>query len=173
METKFNLRQFLTENKLTSNSKQLNEDKGTFFKATVNVADIPVDYGYTLYAEDEEEAKVALDNKIKDSFPGKEYSIKKLRGPFTPEAEKEAIADKVDMSTIELDGVDPSDYPDFSDAFIASAQFNDGRELTDDELDQLTDELSDDMHQMAYDSLMEGLTDREKTLKEQVLKTLK
>lgn len=46
---------------------------------------------------------------------------------------------KLDYSKIEdveLDGVDTSDYPDFCDAFICSATY-DGREMTDDELDEL------------------------------------
>lgn len=167
----FDLRKFLAENKLTPNSKVVNEETGTFFKATVNLANKPgVDYGYTVYAEDEEGAKIALADKIGD---GGEYSIKDLRGPFTPQPEKGEIASRVDKSSIELDGVDPSDYPDFVDTFISAANFEDGTPLTDDELDQLTDEMRDEMHQLAYDYLTEGLTEREKALKEEVLKTLK
>lgn len=166
----FNLRGFLTENKLTNNSKQLGENKETFFKATVDLADKPgVDYGYTLYAQDEEGAKRELNSKLQ----GQEYQIKDLKGPFTIQPEQGEIASRVDKSSIELDGVDSSDYPDFSDAFIAAANFEDGTPLTDDELDQLQDEMADKIHQMAYDSLMEGLSEREKTLKEEVLKALK
>lgn len=167
----FNLKEFLTENKLTRNSKGLNEENGPFFKATVNFPSKPgVDYGFTVYAKDEEGAKIALADKIGD---GGEYSIKNLRGPYTPQAEREEISSRVDMSTIELDGIDSSDYPDFVDAFVASAQFKDGTDLTDDELDQLTDELSDEMHQLAYDYLTEGKTEKEQKLIKEVLKTIK
>lgn len=65
MENNFNLRKFLTENKLTINSQQLQEEEqSTFFKATVNLNDKPdIDYGYTLYAQDEEGAKAELEKK--------------------------------------------------------------------------------------------------------------
>ena len=154
------------------NTKELSEEEngGTFFKATVNLADKPgVDYGYTLHAQDEESAKAELASKLQ----GQEYQLKDLKGPFTPQPEQGEISSKVDKSSIEIDGVDSSDYPDFVDAFISAANFEDGTPLTDDELDQLGDEMSDEIHQMAYDSLMEGLSEREKTLKEEVLKALK
>lgn len=117
--------------------------------------------------------KKVLKQNQKKKLQGTEYSIKDLKGPFTPQPEQGEIASRVDKSSIELDGVDPSDYPDFSDAFIAAANFEDGTPLTDDELDQLGDEMADEIHQMAYGSLMEGLSEREKTLKEEVLKSLK
>lgn len=157
---------------LANQSGEVSEEEngGTFFKATVNLADKPgVDYGYTLHAQDEEGAKAELASKLQ----GQEYQLKDLKGPFTPQPKQGEISSKVDKSTIELDGVDSSDYPDFVDAFISAANFEDGTPLTDDELDQLGDEMSDEIHQMAYDSLMEGLSEREKTLKEEVLKALK
>jgi hypothetical protein len=40
------------------------------------------------------------------------------------------------ISNIELGGIDTSDYPDFCDAFIESAEYN-GVQLTDDELEEL------------------------------------
>ena len=157
---------------LANKSGEVSEEEngGTFFKATVNLADKPgVDYGYTLYAQDEESAKAELASKLQ----GQEYQVKDLKGPFTSQPEQGELSSRVDKSSIEIDGVDPSDYPDFTDAFIAAANFEDGTPLTDDELDQLGDEMADEIHQMAYDSLMEGLSEREKTLKEEVLKALK
>jgi hypothetical protein len=156
---------------LANESGEVSEEEngGTFFKATVNLADKPgYDYGYTLYAQDEESAKAELASKLQ----GQEYQVKDLKGPFTSQPEQGELSSRVDKSSIELDGVDSSDYPDFTDAFIAAANFEDGTPLTDDELDQLGDEMADEIHQMAYDSLMEGLTKREKTLKEAVLKAL-
>lgn len=40
------------------------------------------------------------------------------------------------ITNIELDGIDTSDYPDFVDAYIVSAEI-DGVELTDEELEEL------------------------------------
>lgn len=44
---------------------------------------------------------------------------------------------------VEFDGVDWSDYPDFSDALVVSATWSDGRELTEAELDELNDSYGD------------------------------
>ena len=43
------------------------------------------------------------------------------------------------IDNIEVDGIDYADYPDFCDAYIASAYY-DGREMTDEELDVLNDD---------------------------------
>ena len=43
------------------------------------------------------------------------------------------------IDNVEVDGIDYADYPDFCDAYIASADY-DGREMTDEELDVLNDD---------------------------------
>lgn len=43
------------------------------------------------------------------------------------------------IDNIEVDGIDYADYPDFCDAYIASADY-DGREMTDEELNLLNDD---------------------------------
>ena len=40
------------------------------------------------------------------------------------------------ITNIELDGIDPGDYPDFCDAYIVSAEI-DGVELTDAQIEEL------------------------------------
>jgi hypothetical protein len=40
------------------------------------------------------------------------------------------------IDNVDIDGVDFADYPDFSDAYIVSADY-DGREMTDDEIELL------------------------------------
>jgi hypothetical protein len=45
----------------------------------------------------------------------------------------------IDYSSIEIDGVDSLDYPDFVDTYISYADWNDGIELTDEELEHLND----------------------------------
>jgi hypothetical protein len=44
---------------------------------------------------------------------------------------------KLNKDSVELDGVDTADYPKFVDAFISRAEWDDGTELTDDEIDRL------------------------------------
>lgn len=64
-----------------------------------------------------------------------EITIEPNRLPFKVKLETIGI----DKSSLDVDGVDWNDYPDFVDAYIASAQWNDGSDLTDDELDKLND----------------------------------
>ena len=54
---------------------------------------------------------------------------------------------------IEVNGVNPSDYPDFSDAYFSYACYEDGTPLTDDELEKLADQNGDVLWEKAYDSL--------------------
>ena len=46
--------------------------------------------------------------------------------------------DTSQITEIEISGVDPMDYPDFSDAYICRAQYK-GIEMTDEQLDELQD----------------------------------
>lgn len=55
----------------------------------------------------------------------------------------------LDIKTIEIDGVDRRDHPDYADAYISYACWSDGTELTDDELYQATDEYGDLVNEMA------------------------
>lgn len=45
----------------------------------------------------------------------------------------------VDAQTIEIDGVNSRDYPDFVDAYVYEAKFTDGTALNADQLATLTD----------------------------------
>ena len=45
----------------------------------------------------------------------------------------------VELGSVEIDGIDTTDYPDFCDAFAAYAEFIDGTPLNDSELDELND----------------------------------
>lgn len=62
----------------------------------------------------------------------------------------------IDTRTIELDGVDHRDYPDFSDAYFSYAEFDDGTPLDDQELERLTDQHPDLVNELAHDSLHES-----------------
>jgi hypothetical protein len=53
---------------------------------------------------------------------------------------------------VEIEDVDPRDYPDFCDAYFCYAIWEDTKEeLTDDELIQLTNECGDELNEMAHE----------------------
>lgn len=56
---------------------------------------------------------------------------------------------------IEVDGVDPSDYPDFCDAYVSRAFYDDtGESLTEAELDEFTEDNSDVVSEMAFEQCL-------------------
>ena len=57
--------------------------------------------------------------------------------------------DTTKIDNVEFDNIDYTDYPDFCDAYISSADYN-GIEMTDEELDALNDD-----NDLRYDLLME------------------
>ena len=62
---------------------------------------------------------------------------------------------KIDLSQVEdveIDGINPRDYPDFCDAFILEATYK-GREMTDEELEALNEDSD-----FVYDKVMELLS---------------
>jgi len=66
--------------------------------------------------------------------------------------------ERINMSSIELDGIDRSDSPDFSDAHVSYAEFDDGKPLNNEQLEWLTNELGStgELHELVWDSLHEG-----------------
>ena len=61
----------------------------------------------------------------------------------------------VDVNSIEIDGVNDWDSPDFADAYITYATFTDGMPLSDEELSQLENEHGDLVNQAAHGSLQD------------------
>lgn len=55
-----------------------------------------------------------------------------------------------------VDGVDPDDYPDFCDAFFSHAKFEDGTELTDEELEELGEQFGEVINQLAVEKFNDG-----------------
>ena len=55
------------------------------------------------------------------------------------------------IESVEVEGIDPSDYPDFCDAYISSAEI-DGREATEEELEELSDDR-DFVYEMTFNQL--------------------
>jgi hypothetical protein len=62
----------------------------------------------------------------------------------------------VNLKSLEVDGVDTRDYPDFSDAYLTYAEFEDGTPLSDDEIELFQNKHDDLVYQVAYDSLFEA-----------------
>jgi len=55
------------------------------------------------------------------------------------------------ITNIEVDGIDTKDYPDFSDAFIQSADY-DGVPMTDEQIDELNEDY-EFVHEQVYANL--------------------
>ena len=55
------------------------------------------------------------------------------------------------IESIEVEGIDTRDYPDFSDAYISYAEI-DGREATEEELQELSDD-SHFVHELVWERL--------------------
>ena len=56
------------------------------------------------------------------------------------------------IENMEFEGVDFSDYPDFVDAFLVSAEIN-GRDLTEEEIDYLNDEHYEFINERVFSSM--------------------
>jgi hypothetical protein len=57
----------------------------------------------------------------------------------------------INIDSIEIEGIDLNDFPDFCDAFISYAETNDGRQLTISELDLLTENNSSLINELIFD----------------------
>jgi hypothetical protein len=58
---------------------------------------------------------------------------------------------EVNVNSIEMDGIDPRDRPDFSDAYFSYAEFTDGTPLSDEELEQFQNENGDLVNEKAHE----------------------
>lgn len=56
----------------------------------------------------------------------------------------------VDTGSLEIDGVNYWDAPDFCDAFFSAGKFKDGTKMSDEELNALADEHPDILEKMIY-----------------------
>ncbi len=58
-----------------------------------------------------------------------------------------------EVTELEIEGVDPKDYPDFCDTYFSTASWKEsGEKLNDSELDQLTNENGDVLYELAHES---------------------
>lgn len=68
---------------------------------------------------------------------------------------------EVERGSIEIDGINPKDYPDFSDAYISAASYVDGTPVDDNDLGQLEDENYGLVNDLAHDRLFQEAYDPE------------
>lgn len=61
--------------------------------------------------------------------------------------------DVVDLGSLQIEGIYMDDYPDFCDAYFSEGHKLDGTKLTDEELDKLTDDFPDMVHEMALNTI--------------------
>ena len=60
---------------------------------------------------------------------------------------------QINYKSLEVDGIDTKDYPDFSDAYFCYGEYDDGTPLTDEALEKLTEDgdlLSEHIHSTIY-----------------------
>ncbi|NBX97984.1 hypothetical protein EBQ81_03930 [bacterium] len=57
----------------------------------------------------------------------------------------------VDVGSIEIEGIDGRDYPDFSDAFVSKASWDNGEPLSEDKLNELQNQHSDLIYRITSD----------------------
>jgi len=56
------------------------------------------------------------------------------------------------VTNVSVDGIDASDYPDFVDAFIESAEYN-GEDMSEEMLDEINSDHLDFVSECVYSSL--------------------
>ena len=60
-------------------------------------------------------------------------------GPRDPKTGN-LMSKKINWKSLEFEDIDPKDYPEFVDAYVSYAEYEDGSALTDDELEKLDTE---------------------------------
>lgn len=61
-----------------------------------------------------------------------------------------------EVEIADIDGVDPSDYPDFCDAYFSEAYYTDTMEdLTPEEMEELQEENSELLGEMAFEACIQ------------------
>jgi hypothetical protein len=63
------------------------------------------------------------------------------------------------VKSLEVDGLDGNDYPDFCDAYFSYAEFDDGTPLTDEQLEELADENTEILNLIANQEYVDSSSD--------------
>jgi hypothetical protein len=161
MADNFNLRSFLTENNLTKNAQLLKEARVDGFDENQKAFQVSFVNKYgggdsrILNAETPEQAEEVFADIFIDN-PDFVQSIKSVQ-PYQvpvakPQAEPQPGLEGVNYNSIQIDGIDPDDYPDFVDAYITYAEYEDGTPLTDEELVQFQEENYEIVGELIHDN---------------------
>ena len=59
--------------------------------------------------------------------------------------------ESIDINSVEIEQIEMNDFPDFCDAFISTANFKDGTELTEKEVETLNDEHYGLINELIHD----------------------
>ena len=151
MKELYRFRQFLTESvtadEIASRVRKLGKEKGIEDKYIEDYID-ELDGNFEPDAYENSTDKDLLDD-LKSYIDLSEGVIKK---------EVTINGKTIDVSSIKIEGVDTSQgYDDgTTDAFASYAEFKDGSELSDNELDKLTDENPDLIHELALEVFQMG-----------------
>jgi len=62
-----------------------------------------------------------------------------------------ALRKKINFDSLEVDGIDSKDYPDFCDAYFSHGEYEDGEEMSDEALQEFTEENPDLLHNKIYE----------------------
>jgi len=62
------------------------------------------------------------------------------QGGYPDGTEGTLMSKKINWKSLEFEDIDPKDYPEFVDAYVSYAEYEDGSALTDDELEKLDTE---------------------------------
>jgi hypothetical protein len=125
----------------------MSEKKAYFsFPATFTIPKKLMDEAGVRWTKAHKEREKKTDEYIKAA---KDKGIIMLRRLHIDE-DRHLIRRIVEVGSLEIDGVDGRDAPDFSDAYFSAGQFEDGTKMTDEELGELAEEHPDILEEKIY-----------------------
>ena len=123
-----------------------NNMSGFSLPATFTIPKKLMDEAGVRWTKAHEKREKQIDEYLKEC---KGKGIIMLRRLYVDE-NRELIRRIVDVGSLEIDGVDGRDAPDFSDAFFSAGQYEDGTKMSDEELNELADEHPDILQEKIY-----------------------
>lgn len=69
-------------------------------------------------------------------------------------AQDEENDKNVDWASMQIDGIDKKDAPDFSDAYFSAGKYKDGTDISDEDLDRMSDRHADYINQWVHDRVV-------------------
>jgi hypothetical protein len=107
----------------------------------------------------EDIGELFLDMRDRDEDDDHDYANQLDAEQYDDEDMMEGVAPEIDYDSLVVDGIDTSDYPDFSDAYFASGEYMDGTPLPDEVLDELSNDsmlLRQHLEKQIYEAKYQG-----------------